>query len=119
MKWLLPQKKRSFEKLRASAFREPAAAVIKHTNPCGVARRDSISAALRAAIDADPVSAFGGIVSTNREFDDASARAVDALFLEVIVAPSFSDEAREIRQKMGSLLHAIGANGMNGVSAVV
>ena len=87
----------------ASAFREPAAAVIKHTNPCGVARRDSISAALRAAIDADPVSAFGGIVSTNREFDDASARAVEALFLEVIVAPSFNASALEALKRKKSL----------------
>src|SRR5579884_132904 len=60
----------------ASAFGEPAAVVIKHTNPCGVARRDTISNALRAAIDADPVSAFGGIVATNREFDVACAHAI-------------------------------------------
>jgi phosphoribosylaminoimidazolecarboxamide formyltransferase/IMP cyclohydrolase len=77
----------------ATAFRHPAAAVIKHTNPCGVARRESISAALRAAIEADPVSAFGGIVATNGEFNDDSAQAIDPLFLEVIVAPSFEAAA--------------------------
>src|SRR5438067_11634239 len=87
----------------ANAFREPAAAVIKHTNPCGVARRDSISAALRAAIDADPVSAFGGIVATNGEFDDGSARAIDPLFLEVIVAPSFSASALETLKRKKNL----------------
>ena len=87
----------------AAAFREPAAAVIKHTNPCGVARRDSVSAALRAAIDADPVSAFGGIVATNGEFDDASARSIDPLFLEVIVAPSFSESALETLKRKKNL----------------
>src|ERR1051326_542862 len=78
----------------AHAFREPAAAVIKHTNPCGVARRATYAEALRAAIEADPVSAYGGIVGANRDFDDDAARAVESLFLEVIVAPSFSDGAR-------------------------
>jgi phosphoribosylaminoimidazolecarboxamide formyltransferase/IMP cyclohydrolase len=79
----------------ANAFREPAACVIKHTNPCGVARRATTAEALSAAIAADPVSAFGGIVGVNREFDAACAAAVETLFLEVIVAPSFSAEARE------------------------
>jgi phosphoribosylaminoimidazolecarboxamide formyltransferase / IMP cyclohydrolase len=87
----------------AHAFREPAAAVIKHTNPCGVARRDTYAAALRAAIEADPVSAYGGIVGANREFDDDAARAVESLFLEVIVAPSFSDGARAVLAKKKNL----------------
>jgi len=87
----------------ASAFRQPAAVVIKHTNPCGVARRDSIATALRAAIDADPVSAFGGIIATNGEFDEASERAIDALFLEVIVAPSFSASALEALKRKRNL----------------
>src|ERR1043165_2421765 len=87
----------------AHAFREPAAAVIKHTNPCGVARRETYAKALRAAIEADPVSAYGGIVGANRDFDDAAARAVESLFLEVIVAPSFSDGARAILAKKKNL----------------
>ncbi|HUJ15540.1 MAG TPA: bifunctional phosphoribosylaminoimidazolecarboxamide formyltransferase/IMP cyclohydrolase [Thermoanaerobaculia bacterium] len=87
----------------ASAFREPAAVVIKHTNPCGVARRDTAGDALRAAIDADPVSAFGGIVSTNREFDERCAHAVDPLFMEVIVAPSFSPGAVETLKRKKNL----------------
>jgi len=87
----------------ANAFREPAAAVIKHTNPCGVARRETYAEALRAAIEADPVSAYGGIVGANREFDDDAARAVESLFLEVIVAPSFSDGARTILAKKKNL----------------
>jgi phosphoribosylaminoimidazolecarboxamide formyltransferase/IMP cyclohydrolase len=87
----------------AHAFREPAAAVIKHTNPCGVARRPSVGEALRAAIEGDPVSAYGGIIGVNREFDDQSARAIESLFLEVIVAPSFSSDAVDILRKKKNL----------------
>jgi phosphoribosylaminoimidazolecarboxamide formyltransferase/IMP cyclohydrolase len=94
----------------ANAFAEPAAAIIKHTNPCGVARRDSLSDALRAAIEADPVSAFGGIIGANREFDGDSARAIADLFLEVIVAPSFSEEAQELLGKKKNLRLVITSN---------
>jgi phosphoribosylaminoimidazolecarboxamide formyltransferase/IMP cyclohydrolase len=87
----------------ANAFREPAAVVIKHTNPCGVARRENISLALRAAIDADPVSAFGGIVATNREFEDACAHAIEPLFVEVIVAPSYKPSALESLKRKKNL----------------
>ena len=87
----------------ANAFREPAVAIIKHTNPCGVARASDAAAALAAAIEADPVSAFGGIIGANREFDAACARAVESMFLEVIVAPSFSQEALAILQKKKNL----------------
>lgn len=87
----------------ATAFREPAIAIIKHTNPCGVARRDTLVDALRAAIEADPVSAFGGIIGANRTFDGETARAVADLFLEVIVAPGFDDEAKKIFAKKKNL----------------
>ena len=87
----------------ANAFREPAAAVIKHTNPCGAARSGSVSAALERAIEADPVSAFGGIIGVNRPFDAACARLVESMFLEVIVAPSFEPEALDILQKKKNL----------------
>src|SRR4029079_17494137 len=87
----------------AHAFREPAAAVIKHTNPCGVARMETYAEALRAAVEADPVSAYGGIVGANREFDDDAARVIESLFLEVIVAPSFSEGARAILAKKKNL----------------
>jgi phosphoribosylaminoimidazolecarboxamide formyltransferase/IMP cyclohydrolase len=93
----------------ANAFGDPAAAVIKHTNPCGVARRQSASEALRGAIEADAVSAFGGIVGLNREFDDACARAIESLFLEVVVAPSFSASAIEILKKKKNLRVVIAA----------
>ncbi|HEV7428631.1 MAG TPA: bifunctional phosphoribosylaminoimidazolecarboxamide formyltransferase/IMP cyclohydrolase [Thermoanaerobaculia bacterium] len=87
----------------ANAFAQPAAAVIKHTNPCGVARRDSIAEALRAAIDSDPVSAFGGIIGVNRDFDGDCARIVESMFLEVIVARSFSSDARDVLSKKKNL----------------
>jgi phosphoribosylaminoimidazolecarboxamide formyltransferase / IMP cyclohydrolase len=87
----------------ASALPKPSAAVIKHTNPCGAARGSSASEALRAAIEADPVSAFGGIIGVNEEFDEECAHAIEALFLEVIVAPSFSAEALSILAKKKNL----------------
>jgi phosphoribosylaminoimidazolecarboxamide formyltransferase/IMP cyclohydrolase len=87
----------------AHAFTEPAAVIIKHTNPCGVARRDTLANALKAAIESDPVSAFGGIIGANREFDAEAAAVIESMFLEVIVAPSFSDKAREILAKKKNL----------------
>ncbi len=87
----------------AQAFKQPAAAIIKHTNPCGVARRESLADALKAAIESDPVSAFGGIIGANREFDADAAAIAESMFLEVIVAPSFSDKAREILTKKKNL----------------
>jgi phosphoribosylaminoimidazolecarboxamide formyltransferase/IMP cyclohydrolase len=87
----------------ANAFAEPAVAIIKHTNPCGVARRGTLVEALRAAIEADPVSAFGGIIGANRPFDADSARAIAELFLEVVVAPSFAPEAVELLTRKKNL----------------
>ncbi len=87
----------------SSAFAEPAIAVIKHTNPCGVARQDTLADALRAAIESDPVSAFGGIIGANRTFDAECARQIADLFLEVIVAPSFSSDALELLAKKKNL----------------
>jgi len=77
-------------------FDRPAAVVIKHANPCGVALAPTISEAYAAAHGADPVSAFGGIVAVNGEIDAATAAAIATVFTEVVVAPSFSAEALEI-----------------------
>ena len=79
----------------ACSFATPAAAVIKHTNPCGAGTAPSIAEALHLAIESDPVSAFGGIIATNREFDAACAQRIGSMFLEVIVAPAFSTEAKQ------------------------
>lgn len=77
-------------------FGDPAAAVIKHTNPCGVATAASIEQAYVAARDADSVSAFGGIVGLNRPIDEATARAISATFIEAVVAPGVDDAARAV-----------------------
>jgi len=70
--------------------------VVKHTNPCGVAVGDGVAHALTRALDADRVSAFGGIVAINGEVDAAAARELTGLFLECVVAPGFSADAREL-----------------------
>lgn len=74
---------------------QPAAVVIKHTNPCGVATGASPDQALLRALDADRVSAFGGIVALNGQVDGAAAEHLAGLFLECVVAPAFSAEARQ------------------------
>jgi phosphoribosylaminoimidazolecarboxamide formyltransferase/IMP cyclohydrolase len=90
-------------------FERPAAVVVKHTNPCGVAVGSSISEAYREAREADPLSAFGGIVALNREVDPQAAKVLAETFLECIVAPSFVPEALEIlRAKKNLRLLATG-----------
>ncbi len=75
---------------------EPAAVVVKHNNPCGVAIDRDVAAAYRRARDADPTSAFGGIVAVNREVDEALARLLVETFLECVVAPGYSAAARDV-----------------------
>jgi len=87
----------------------PAAVVVKHTNPCGVAVAATLADAYRQARDADAVSAFGGIVALNREVDEATARVLAETFVECVVAPSFSPVALEIlRAKKNLRLLATG-----------
>ena len=74
-------------------FSEPAAAVIKHTNPCGVATGTTIDAAYVRARDADSLSAYGGIVGVNRHVDVPTARALTSTFIEAVIAPSIDGEA--------------------------
>ncbi|MFM7087517.1 MAG: bifunctional phosphoribosylaminoimidazolecarboxamide formyltransferase/IMP cyclohydrolase [Cyanobium sp.] len=74
---------------------QPAAVVVKHTNPCGVATGSGTAEALTRALDADRVSAFGGIVALNTPVDAAAAAQLTSLFLECVVAPGFDGEARE------------------------
>lgn len=71
-------------------------AVLKHTNPCGLATRSSSLAAWEAALAGDPVSAFGGIIASNGKIDEETALAINALFFEVILAPEFDEKALEI-----------------------
>jgi phosphoribosylaminoimidazolecarboxamide formyltransferase / IMP cyclohydrolase len=78
-----------------SEFDEPAVVIIKHTNPCGASTGTNVVEAYRRALEADPVSAFGGVIGINREVDAAAADEIAKLFVEAIVAPSFSQEAIE------------------------
>ena len=77
-------------------FERDAAAIIKHTNPCGCAEQASLKEAYLKALEADPVSAFGGVLAFNREVDEATAGEVSKLFVEAIAAPTFSEAALAI-----------------------
>ncbi len=91
-------------------FDSPAAVVVKHTNPCGVAVGTDLAKTYLQAREADPLSAFGGIVALNREVDAATAKALAETFLECVVAPGFSRDALELlKQKKNLRLLATGA----------
>ncbi|MCU1294565.1 MAG: phosphoribosylaminoimidazolecarboxamide formyltransferase / cyclohydrolase [Bryobacterales bacterium] len=77
-------------------FSTPAAAIIKHTNPSGCAEQPQLVEAYRKALEADPISAFGGVIAFNREVDKETAQEVVRLFVEAIAAPSFSPDALAI-----------------------
>lgn len=79
-------------------FTEPAVVAVKHMNPCGVGVGSTIEEAYDRAYAADPVSIFGGIVAANREIDKATAEKLHEIFLEIVIAPSFSKEALEVLQ---------------------
>jgi phosphoribosylaminoimidazolecarboxamide formyltransferase/IMP cyclohydrolase len=76
-----------------SEFDEPAVVIIKHTNPCGASTGATVVEAYLRALESDPVSAFGGVIGVNREVDAAAAEEIAKLFVEAIVAPSFTPEA--------------------------
>lgn len=79
-----------------SDFNETALAILKHNNACGMACRPTVKEAWDAALSADPVSAFGGVVITNKNVDKEAALAINEIFFEVIIAPSYDKEALEI-----------------------
>jgi phosphoribosylaminoimidazolecarboxamide formyltransferase/IMP cyclohydrolase len=79
----------------AQEFDEPAAIIMKHTNPCGAATATTILEAYRKALACDPVSAFGSVIGINREVDSAAAEEIARLFVEAIAAPGFTAKARE------------------------
>lgn len=80
-------------------FKIPAAVAVKHMNPCGVGTGSTIEEAFDKAYEADPVSIFGGIIALNREVDAPTAEKLSNIFLEIIIAPSFTEEALEILTK--------------------
>lgn len=99
----------ALEAVKEWAGEEPTCVIVKHTNPCGIAQRDSAVEAVKAARDADPISAFGGILALNVPVDADVANEITApnTFLEVVIAPAFSDEAVKIlttKKKWGANL---------------
>jgi phosphoribosylaminoimidazolecarboxamide formyltransferase/IMP cyclohydrolase len=87
----------------ACEFQQPAAVVVKHTNPCGCAVADTLPEAVEGALRGDPTSAFGGIVACNRAVDRDSAAALQEVFLEVVVAPGFDPDALELLRRRRNL----------------
>jgi phosphoribosylaminoimidazolecarboxamide formyltransferase/IMP cyclohydrolase len=77
-------------------FPEPAAVIVKHANPCGVAVGSTLVEAYRNALAADPVSAFGGIIALNRPLDAATATLIADLFAEVVIAPEIDEDAAQV-----------------------
>jgi phosphoribosylaminoimidazolecarboxamide formyltransferase / IMP cyclohydrolase len=97
----------------------PAAVIIKHTNPCGVAVADTIAQAYQKAFAADSTSAFGGIVALNRTIDATTAQALTQTFLECIVAPECDKEAEEILAKKSNLRVLISTDLTHGSQPIV
>ncbi len=87
----------------ARRLRGPACVVVKHTNPCGAAERGTLVEAWQAALAGDPASAYGGVVALTGEVDAATAEGLASIFLEVIVAPSYSPEALAILARKPNL----------------
>ena len=87
----------------AAEFAPPAAVIVKHANPCGVALGANLREAWEKALACDPVSAFGGVAAFNRPLDAATAEAVARLFVEVIIAPEATDEAAAILARRAAL----------------
>ena len=86
-------------------FSEPTFAILKHNNACGCASRPTLLEAWTAALAGDPVSAFGGVLVANRPIDLATAREIDKLFMEVLVAPAYEEGALEVlRSKKNRIL---------------
>ncbi len=106
-------------------FEEAFFAVIKHTNACGAATGNTIFEAWQKALAGDPVSAFGGVLACNRAIDAETARAINEIFIEVLIAPEYSEEALSIlkskknrillRQKMPVSATKIVKNVLNGI----
>lgn len=91
-------------------FEVPTVAVIKHTNPCGLASHENLVEAYRRAFSGDSVAAFGGIVALNRTVDLATAREIEKTFYEVIIAPDYGEEALELlKQKKDLRILAMGS----------
>ncbi|OGC24936.1 bifunctional phosphoribosylaminoimidazolecarboxamide formyltransferase/IMP cyclohydrolase [candidate division WOR-1 bacterium RIFOXYB2_FULL_42_35] len=97
----------------ANYFADTTVAIIKHTNPCGVARGKTVLSAYKKALACDPVSAFGGIVASNRRIDEETAKEMHSLFIEVVIAPAYTPAALEVlKQKKNIRLIEMGEQSM-------
>ncbi len=87
----------------ATDFSQPTVAIVKHTNPCGLSSHPDITEAYRRALSGDPVSAFGGIVATNRAISLSMAQEMSTTFYEVVIAPEYDADALEVLKKKKNL----------------
>jgi phosphoribosylaminoimidazolecarboxamide formyltransferase/IMP cyclohydrolase len=85
------------------SFTAPTVAIVKHTNPCGLACADNVLEAYKHAHSGDPISAFGGVIGSNRPIDEATAHQISQLFYEAIIAPDFTPEAQHVLKQRKSL----------------
>lgn len=86
-------------------FTEPTVAILKHTNACGIASRNFIKEAWVDALACDPVSAFGGVIIANDEINEETAREINKIFFEVLIAPAYTDEAvKVLREKKNRII---------------
>jgi phosphoribosylaminoimidazolecarboxamide formyltransferase/IMP cyclohydrolase len=99
----------------ACEFSMPAVAIIKHTNPCGCAERETLAEAWRRALECDPVSAYGGVIGLNRTVDEETAHEIAKLFVEAVAAPDYSEAARAVlapRKNLRLMRVAAGLEGL-------
>lgn len=88
-----------------SEFNDTTLAILKHNNACGIASRPTVTEAWKAALEADPVSAYGGIIVANKNIDKASAEEINTIFFEIIIAPSYDEDALEVlKQKKNRII---------------
>ncbi|MFH1390150.1 MAG: bifunctional phosphoribosylaminoimidazolecarboxamide formyltransferase/IMP cyclohydrolase [Candidatus Margulisiibacteriota bacterium] len=98
----------------ANYFVEPTVCIVKHSNPCGLAKAKQLADAYKLALASDPVSAFGGIIAANRRIDEATAKEVAKLFVEVIIAPAYTPQALAIlKEKANVRIIEMGMNAVN------
>jgi phosphoribosylaminoimidazolecarboxamide formyltransferase / IMP cyclohydrolase len=83
----------------AVAYERPSIVIVKHVSPCGIASGDQLAVAFRDALASDPVSAYGGVIASNRPVDEATVQAMGELFVECIAAPGYTPGAREMLAK--------------------
>ena len=99
-------------------FTDTTVAVLKHNNACGLASRDPLLDAWRDALAGDPVSAFGGVIITNREIDASTAQEINKIFFEVIIAPAYSDDALAILEQKKNRIILVQKEGLKSTHSV-